>query len=63
MDYHNSADMDFYRNAVKVLERLVNALKKEGRYKNGRLRRLCHYRNHRAMQRINRERGRMKKLC
>jgi len=63
MDYHNSADMDFYRNAVKVLERLVNALKKEGRYKNGRLRKPYHFHNNRAMRRINHERGRMKKLC
>ena len=56
-------DSDFYKDAVKTLQTLVNALKKEGRYKNGRLRKSYHFRNHRAMQRISRERGRVKKLC
>ena len=56
-------DKDFYNNAVKVLQTLVNAVNKRNRHKNSRLRRSYRFRDYRAIQRINRERGRTKKLC
>jgi len=70
MEFHSKADMDFYNHAVKVLQTLVNALGKRGiyqnnrrlMYQNNRLRR-SHFRNYRAIQRINRERGQIKRLC
>ena len=60
-----SSEMDFYRHAVEVLETLVKNMNKRGRYQNSRLRlrRSYRFRDYRAIQRINRERGRTKKLC
>ena len=55
-------DSDFYSNAVEVLQTLVNALSKRGRYQNSRRRQLCRFRNYRARQVMNRKRGRVMQL-
>jgi len=55
-------DIVFFNHAIEVLETLIKAINKKGRYKNSRRQKLRRYCNHMAMQRIKRARERMKTI-